>query len=116
MVDLTAEFSETPELMGVAYRNIPILDLSASTLEKLNEAVTFISKETGVVLLHCKIGYSRSAAVAGAYLLASGRAESIAEVIAQLRSARPTIRIRPEIHEVLGRFRDAMTSADGASR
>lgn len=115
VLDLTAEFSETPELRGLVYRNIPVLDLTAPTLDQLHEAATFLSKETarGVVLIHCKIGYSRSAAVAGAYLLESGQAATVDDAILRLRSARPTIRIRPEIHEVLGRF---CASLDGANR
>ena len=106
VLDLTAEFSETPELRSVVYRNIPVLDLTAPTLEQLNEALAFIAEHTahGLVLIHCKIGYSRSAAVAGAYLLATGRAATVCEAIAQIRRARPTIRIRPEIHDVLERF------------
>ena len=50
----------------------------------------------GVVYVHCKVGYSRSAVVVGAYLLASGAAASAEEAIARLRAVRPSIVIRPE--------------------
>lgn len=46
--------------------------------------------------MHCKAGYSRTAAVAGRYLLASGQADSASEVMSILRDRRPGIVIRPE--------------------
>ena len=69
------------------YRNLPILDLTAPTQDQLREAVAFIAEESaqGTVYVHCKIGYSRSAAVVGAYLLASGQAATVEEAIALLR-------------------------------
>ena len=60
--------------------------------------------ETGVVYVHCKIGYSRSAAAVAAYLLTSGHATSAEEAIEKLRSVRPAIVVRPEVREALRRF------------
>jgi protein-tyrosine phosphatase len=53
-----------------------ILDLTAANSDQLREGVEFISQraQTGIVCVHCKVGYSRSAVVVGAYLLASGQA------------------------------------------
>ena len=103
VLDLTAEFAETAAFRNLVYRNLPILDLTAPTLEQLDDAIDFIAKESarGIVYVHCKIGYSRSAAVIGAYLLASGSAESLDDAVSQLRRARPTIVIRPEAMEAL---------------
>jgi len=72
----------------------------------LREAVEFISKqaERGVVCVHCKVGYSRSAAVVGAYLLASGQAQSVEQAVALLRNARPAMVIRPEALAALHQF------------
>jgi protein-tyrosine phosphatase len=70
------------------------------------EAVAFIAEEAakGRVYVHCKIGYSRSAAVVGAYLLASHEAATVEEAVAQLRKVRPSIIIRPEAMEALRTF------------
>jgi len=104
--DLTAEFSETATFRNLRYQNVPILDLTAPTLIQLQQAVKFISEEVnhGAVYLHCKIGYSRSVAVAGAYLLASGQATSTEEAIAQLRTSRPGMIVRTEITKAIRMF------------
>jgi predicted protein tyrosine phosphatase len=99
VLDLTAEFSEPAPLRAPKYRNIPILDLTAPTKCQLEEMAEFIETESadGIVFVHCKIGYSRTAAAAGAYLLRSGKVESVADVLARLREVRPTIVVRPEV-------------------
>jgi len=98
VLDLTAEFSEAAALRRLDYRNLAVLDLTAPTTAQLAEAVGFVASrlDLGTVYVHCKIGYSRSAAVCGAYLLASGHAGSVDEALARLRAARPSIVIRPE--------------------
>lgn len=106
MLDLTAEFSETAALRALDYRNVPILDLTAPNTAQLREAVEFISRRarSGVVCVHCKVGYSRSAAIVGAYLLASGHAHTVEQAIAILRKGRPTAVIRPEARAALNAF------------
>ena len=56
------------------------------------------------VYVHCKIGYSRSAAAVGAYLLASGQAVTVTDVVAYLQQVRPSIIVRPEVWDVLQTF------------
>jgi protein phosphatase len=75
-------------------------------LGQLREAVAFITAEAacGTVYVHCKAGYSRSSAVAGAYLLASGQAATADEAVAQLRRVRPAIIVRPEAMDALRAF------------
>jgi predicted protein tyrosine phosphatase/membrane-associated phospholipid phosphatase len=106
VLDLSAEFSESPPLLTVNYRNIAVLDLTPPSQEQLRDAAEFIARhtETGIVYVHCKIGYSRSAAAVGAYLLASGRAASAEDAVARLRQVRPSIVVRPEAMEALGQF------------
>jgi protein phosphatase len=98
VLDLTAEFSESAPFRTTRYRNLPILDLTGPTQGQLREAVAFIAQEAerGTVYVHCKIGYSRSAAVVGAYLLASREASTVEEAVVRLRRVRPSITIRPE--------------------
>jgi protein-tyrosine phosphatase len=106
VLDLTAEFSEPSPFRAVTYKNIPILDLTAPTTSQLQEMVSFIKREcsTGIVYVHCKIGYSRTAAVAAAYLLFTGASESAAEAIDQVRRDRPCVVIRPEVLKALREF------------
>lgn len=103
VLDLTAEFSEAKPFRRLIYRNIPILDLTAPSTDQLREMAAFIDDESrkGVVYIHCKIGYSRTAAAAAAYLLQTGKARSVADAIALLRQVRPAIVVRPEVVSAL---------------
>ena len=98
MLDLTCEFSEVRPFLAARYRNLPILDLTAPTPPQLAEAVAFIGAEaaSGTVYVHCRIGFSRSAAVVGAHLIASNQATSVEDAVRQLQQARPGIIVRRE--------------------
>jgi protein-tyrosine phosphatase/membrane-associated phospholipid phosphatase len=111
VLDLTAEFSESAPFRGVNYRNIPVLDLTAPTVDQLEEMAAFIEAESskGIVYVHCKIGYSRTAAAAIAYLLRTGKVRTIAEAVQRLRQVRPTIAIRPEVMTALNEFASKRT-------
>ena len=106
VLDLTVEFSETEPFLKTRYHNVPVLDLTAPNSDQLAEAVRFIEQESarGIVFVHCKAGYSRSAGAVGAWLLQTGRARSVEDVVAQLEAARPGIVIRSEIREALRVF------------
>ena len=106
VLDLTAEFSEAPAFLAIDYLNVPILDLTAPTPAQLQQGFDFISAHAphGIVYVHCKIGYSRSAAVVGCYLLASGLATTAREAIARLRAVRPSIVVRPEAAQAIADF------------
>jgi membrane-associated phospholipid phosphatase len=112
VVDLTAEFTEASPLRALHYCNVPILDLTSPTEAQLSEAVRFIADEakSGIVYVHCKIGYSRSAAVVGAHLLASGAAADVDTALAILRQARPSIIVRSEARQALTKFAAAELS------
>ena len=114
VLDLTAEFSETAAFLGLVYRNVPILDLTRPNLAQLEEAVGFITQQAvaGTVYVHCKVGYSRTAAVVGAYLLASNHARTSDQAVTILRTARPSIVIRPEAHATLAEFEALMREKD----
>jgi predicted protein tyrosine phosphatase len=116
VLDLTAEFSEPASFRAVACKNIPILDLTAPGIAQLGEMAKFIEEEpeTGIVYVHCKIGYSRTAAAAAAYLLRVGAVRTAAEAIEFLRRVRPTIVIRPEITAALNDY--AKASPPSSSR
>jgi protein-tyrosine phosphatase/membrane-associated phospholipid phosphatase len=106
VLDLTAEFAEARPFLSTRYFNLPILDLTVPTPNQLAEAMAFISEESarGVVYVHCKAGYSRSAAVVASYLLATEQAMTVEGAIAHLRGVRPTIIIRPETRRAIELF------------
>jgi len=60
-----------------------MLDAAASAIER--------RRATGRVLVCCALGYSRSAAAAAAWLVATGRAANATEATACIRSVRPQV-------------------------
>jgi hypothetical protein len=106
VLDLSAEFSEAKPFRKINYRNTPVLDLTAPTQAQLVEVSEFIGNHSrnGVVYVHCKIGYSRSAAAVAAYLIMNGDANTAKEAFAMIRRVRPSIVIRPEVISALSEF------------
>lgn len=106
VLDLTAEFSEPPEIREMNYLNLPLLDLTAPTDKQLERALAFIQThiKEGKVYVHCKIGYSRTAAISGSYLIQAGYAQSTEAAISKLKNARPPIIIRPEALATIQRY------------
>jgi membrane-associated phospholipid phosphatase len=106
VVDVANEFAEPGPLVGMRYLSLPVLDLTAPTITQLRAAAEFIDQEAagGIVYIHCKAGYSRTAAVAGAWLMHSGRAGSAAEAMETLRRVRPGMIIRSEVARALEEF------------
>ena len=106
VVDLTVEFSEVAAFRDLRYHHLPVLDLTAPTPDQLTAAAEIIERESnaGTVYVHCKAGYSRSAAAVGAWLLATRQAATVADVISRLEAARPGIVIRREVREALHEF------------
>jgi hypothetical protein len=106
VLDLTCEFSEAPAFLATNYLNLPVLDLTAPTSEQLRKAATFIDEHSirGEVYVHCKIGYSRSAAAVGAYLLKNWTARNAEEAVELIRRVRPSLVVRPEAFAALRGF------------
>jgi hypothetical protein len=106
VLDLSGEFSEAEPFRATAYKNLPVLDLTAPTIEQLTQMAGFINEQSrhGIVYVHCKIGYSRSAAAVAAYLLVSSQAADVQQAFAIIRRARPSIVIRPEVKASLAEF------------
>jgi protein-tyrosine phosphatase len=115
VLDLCAEFSEAKPFRKINYKNIPVLDLTAPTQAQLLEISEFIDNHSrpGAVYIHCKIGYSRSAAAVAAYLIMSGKANSAEEAFAKIRRVRPSVVIRPETRSALSEFEHRVRCSPG---
>ncbi len=104
VLDLTAEFGASRAARARPYRAVPLLDLAVPTPAELAEAVAALDAlwPHAPVLVHCALGYSRSAVVVAAWLLHRGLAASPAEAEAMVRAARPGIVLRPAHRAALG--------------
>jgi protein-tyrosine phosphatase/membrane-associated phospholipid phosphatase len=91
LVDLTAELPISPGDLSLAV--FPVLDLTTPSCETLTAAATAIEclRTEGPVLVCCALGYSRSACVAAAWLLATGRATDVEVALAMIRAARANV-------------------------
>jgi len=101
IVDLCAELPINPQ--SCAYQCIPVLDLIAPTHAECLQAAQAIERLRlgGPVLVCCALGYSRSATAVAAWLLHSGRAASVEEALAIIRTTRPSVVLHPAHREAL---------------
>lgn len=97
VLDLTAELAPGPEALGRTYACVPMLDLVAPSPRQLARAVDALARlrQHGPVLVHCALGYSRSALVVAAWLLRHGVAASPEAAVSLVRAARPQIVLGP---------------------
>jgi len=101
VVDMTAEFDKTdPE---VNWYSIPSLDLLVPSKEALLTAARIIAQlePKGNILVTCALGYSRSALAIIAWLLVSGRADSVDDAIERVKQQGATIVISNEARQTL---------------
>ena len=82
---------------GRAYQCVPVLDLIAPTPAECLQAAQAIERlrASGPVLVCCALGYSRSATAVAAWLLHSGRAATVAQALAIIRTARTEVVLHP---------------------
>jgi len=115
VLDVSAEFSEAKPFRKINYRNIPVLDLTAPTQSQLMKMSEFIGNHSrnGVVYVHCKIGYSRSAAAIAAHLIMNGKVKTAEEAFAMIRRVRPSVVIRPEVLYAVSEFERRVRSSAG---
>ncbi|MBW1245144.1 phosphatase PAP2/dual specificity phosphatase family protein [Pseudomonas tolaasii] len=101
IVDLCAELPINPQ--DRAYQSIPVLDLIAPTPDECLQAAQAIEclRANGPLLVCCALGYSRSATAVAAWLLHSGRAATVDEALAIIRTARARVVLHPAHREAL---------------
>jgi hypothetical protein len=90
--------SLAPELPIRGDAHVAMLDQSPPTEDQLEVAVGAIMNlaERRPTLVCCALGYSRSAIVSAAWLIAAGHAADPEDAIEQVRRARPQVVIRPK--------------------
>ncbi|HNF66011.1 MAG TPA: phosphatase PAP2/dual specificity phosphatase family protein [Plasticicumulans sp.] len=96
LLDLSAELPV--DRRGVASRGVPMLDLLPPEPAQIEAAVQALEGLHGgrhATLVCCALGYSRSALVSAAWLFASGRADSLAAAVGQVRKSRPRVVLKP---------------------
>lgn len=106
VVDTCAELS-LPGAAGPRDRVVPMLDLIAPTAAQLARAVAAIDAVTEPdrrVLVCCALGYSRSASVVAAWLLAQGHARDVDAAIAMVSTAKPQVVLRESHRAALVAF------------
>jgi hypothetical protein len=104
LIDLSAELPCRAD--SKHYVNLPVLDLTPLDAVRLDAAARAITHalQNGPVLIYCALGFSRSAAAAAAWLIASGRAADAAGAAAQILKARPQAVLRREQLELLDQY------------
>ena len=114
LVDLCAELplQHTPQ----HYCSLPSLDLvapDALTCQHAAEAIERL-RHKGPVLVCCALGYSRSATAVAAWLLYSGRCQSVDAAVALIRQARPQVVLGPQHLAALQSMVDAQPGLEVA--
>lgn len=124
VLDLTAEFNASRAALALPYASVPMLDLVVPGLAQLQLAVAQVNRlqagladgggNAGPLLVHCALGYSRSALVAAAWLLENGRAsgqvvgitpaQEVASAVAQVRAVRAKIVLPPAFLALLEEY------------
>ena len=99
ILDLTAEHVGPAATPGLTVERLPMLDLATPASTSLADAVAAIERlrQQGPVLVHCALGYGRSAQVAAAWLLATGRATTPAAAAAHLAAIRPGAQVATDL-------------------
>lgn len=110
--DLRSIIDLTAELPLASTINIPILDLTVPSHEQLDEAVEALSRtvDSRPTLLCCALGYSRSAIAGAAWLLATRRAQTAQEAVAQVQAVRAEVRFGESVAPWLQQWADQRRS------
>ena len=82
---------------------MPVLDLITPTADECLKAAHAIERlrMSGPLLVCCALGYSRSATAVAAWLLTTGRAATVDQALAIIRTARATVVLHPAHRKAL---------------
>ncbi|MGO2304304.1 MAG: phosphatase PAP2/dual specificity phosphatase family protein [Providencia sp.] len=93
VLDMTCEWPRNFYSQGLNYCSQPQIDLLPLSSEDIERSVHTMDTlvKSGTVYIHCKLGYSRSATVAVAWLVHNSTAKNIEEAIKIVKQARPQV-------------------------
>jgi protein-tyrosine phosphatase len=103
-LDLTSEFGEVGFIRTRQnYFCIPLLDMTAPTLNQLEEAVSWISARLseGPVFVHCALGHGRSATVVAAFLVKRGIVNDVKSAVEFIKAKRSGVDLHSKQLSVL---------------
>jgi len=101
---------------GLHYLHLPVTDGEAPSLEQLSRAADWVLAETAQdrkVLVHCRLGVSRSACLVCAVLLRMGY--PLAEAYELVKRSRPTAAFGQSQLEVLRAYQETLHTSSRAS-
>ena len=105
VIDMTAEFPANRRLRRQPrYLCVPTLDATTTDDQVLLDLVRRIAAEKQPVLIHCALGYGRSACVMAAVLLAKGLASRPQAAVAKIRQVRPGVKLNSSQRKQLTRL------------
>ena len=109
VIDLSAELPACST--GIPWHAFPSLDLVTPDAAVLRQAAAQIeySNKSGPALVSCALGYSRSALAVIAWLLTTGRSDSLDAAIARVKQARPALVLKKSDYQLL----ESIASAAG---
>lgn len=114
-IDAIVSLTEHPlhnvliEEFGFEYKHVPIEDLTAPSLEQIDEFVEFATrmKKMGKkIVVHCGAGVGRTGTMLACYLVHKGY--SAADAISEVRRKRPGSIETPEQEEIVIRYAEKL--------
>lgn len=106
VLDMTCEWPRNSYSKGLKYCSQPQIDLLPLSAEDIEQSVHTMDDlaQHGAVYIHCKLGYSRSATVAVAWLVHHGDAQTIDKAVEMVEHARPQVILNPATKEQLNNW------------
>ena len=96
VVDVTAEFVR-PRGVTAKWQSVPMLDLApVSEIDRDLAAFIVDAFNDGTVLICCALGFQRSASVAAAWLVRTGRAATLEQAAAMLAASGRPVHLPPQ--------------------
>lgn len=101
VVDLTCEYTATPEARKLNYICLPTLDGLAPNAEAFGNLIERLTPRQEDIYIHCAAGHGRSAMVAIALVVARGHATTIEDAESLVQKARPKVSLHASQRMIL---------------
>ncbi|MEC4804380.1 MAG: dual specificity protein phosphatase family protein [Jaaginema sp. PMC 1079.18] len=93
VIDLTCEFNKPKQFNRLDYYAFPILDGAVPKKGQIDRWVDIVMNLPGRKYIHCAEGHGRTGMLTIAYLVKSGRCQSVDEALKTLKIIRPLMRL-----------------------